>query len=174
MRITTGRIAATGLLVLLAACGSEKAKPSKFKSYDGPAVTQLVIDKSDRKLWLLSGTTTLKQYDIGLGNEPVGDKMFEGDGKTPEGAYIIDRRNPNSRYHLSIGINYPDPQDVARAAAFGRSAGSDIFIHGRGPEGNALVGKKWDWTAGCITISDDEIEDVYAMVQDGTPILIRP
>ncbi|AUH34767.1 L,D-transpeptidase family protein [Paracoccus tegillarcae] len=170
MRTTVSRIAATGMLALLAAC----AGPSKFKSYDGPQVTQILVDKSDRKMWLFSGNTAIKEYAIGLGNEPVGHKMFEGDGRTPEGTYIIDRRNPNSQYHLSIGVSYPDPQDVARAAAFGQSAGSDIFIHGRGPEGNAKVGGKWDWTAGCITISDDEIEDVYAMVGDGTPIVIRP
>ena len=156
--------------MLLAACGS----PSKFKTYSGPPVTQILVDKSDRKMWLLSGNTAIKTYDIGLGNEPIGDKMFEGDGKTPEGDYFIDRRNPNSEYHLSIGVSYPDPQDVARAASVGRSAGSDIFIHGRGPEGNAKVGSKWDWTAGCITVSDDEVEDVYAMVRDGTPIQIRP
>lgn len=170
MQISVKTITAFGLLALLTACGG----PSRFKTYEGPPVTQILVDKGDRKMWLLSGNTALKEYDIGLGNQPVGDKMFEGDGKTPEGAYFIDRRNPNSEYHLSIGVSYPDPRDVAEAAAFGRSAGSDIFIHGRGPEGNAKVGSNWDWTAGCITISDDEIEDVYAMVQDGTPILIRP
>ncbi|WP_255471201.1 L,D-transpeptidase family protein [Paracoccus sp. M683] len=157
-------------MFLLVAC----AGPSKFKTYVGPQVTQILVDKSDRKMWLISGNTAIKEYDIGLGNEPIGDKMFEGDGRTPEGAYFIDRRNPNSQYHLSIGISFPDQRDVAEAAAIGRSAGSDIFIHGRGPEGNAKVGSNWDWTAGCITISDDEIEDVYAMVKDGTPILIRP
>lgn len=170
MRVTISRIACLGLIALLAACGA----PSKFKSYDGPQVTQVLVDKSDRKMWLISGNRAIKEYDIGLGNEPIGDKMFEGDGKTPEGDFIIDRRNPNSEYHLSIGINYPRPQDVAEAAVFGMSAGSDIFIHGRGPEGNAKVGGNWDWTAGCITVSDDEIEDVYAMVRDGTPVQIRP
>ncbi|AUH63537.1 L,D-transpeptidase family protein [Paracoccus zhejiangensis] len=164
------KIAALGMIALLAACGG----PSKFKTYSGPPVTQIVVDKSERKMWLLSGSTAIKQYDIGLGNEPVGDKFIEGDGKTPEGNYFIDRRNPNSQYHLSIGVSYPDPRDVVEAAAFGRPPGGDIFIHGRGPEGNAKVGSNWDWTAGCITISDDEIEDVYAMVRDGTPIQINP
>lgn len=170
MRLKATRLAALTALALLAACGG----PSKFKTYSGPPVTQILVDKSDRKMWLISGNTAIKTYDIGLGNEPIGHKMFEGDGRTPEGNYIIDRRNPNSEYHLSIGVSYPNPQDVARAASVGRSAGSDIFIHGRGPEGNAKVGGNWDWTAGCITVSDDEVEDVYAMVRDGTPIQIRP
>lgn len=170
MRLKATRLAALAALALLAACGG----PSKFKTYSGPPVTQILVDKSDRKMWLISGNTAIKTYDIGLGNEPIGHKMFEGDGRTPEGNYIIDRRNPNSEYHLSIGVSYPNPQDVARAASVGRSAGSDIFIHGRGPEGNAKVAGNWDWTAGCITVSDDEVEDVYAMVRDGTPIQIRP
>lgn len=170
MRHSAFRLAAFGMLALLAACGG----PSKFKTYSGPPVTQIVVDKSERKMWLLSGSTAIKEYDIGLGNAPVGDKNFEGDGKTPEGNYFIDRRNPNSEYHLSLGVSYPSPQDTVEAAAFGRSAGSDIFIHGRGSEGNAKVGNNWDWTAGCITVSDDEVEDVYAMVRDGTPIQINP
>ncbi|MFV0302437.1 MAG: murein L,D-transpeptidase family protein [Paracoccus sp. (in: a-proteobacteria)] len=170
MRNSALRVTALGTLALLAAC----AGPSKFKTYDGPPVTQIVVDKSERKMWLISGSTAIRQYDIGLGNAPVGDKFFEGDGRTPEGNYFIDRRNPNSEYHLSLGISYPDPQDVAEAAALGRSAGSDIFIHGRGPEGNAKVAGNWDWTVGCITVSDAEVEDIYAMVQDGTPIQINP
>lgn len=170
MRNSAIRLAALGTLALLVACGG----PSKFKSYSGPPVTQIVVDKSERKMWLISGTTAIKQYDIGLGNAPIGDKNFEGDGKTPEGNYVIDRRNPNSLYHLSIGVSYPSPQDVVEAAAFGRPAGGDIFIHGRGPEGNAKVDSNRDWTAGCITVSDDEVEDIYAMVRNGTPIQINP
>ncbi|MCQ0969980.1 L,D-transpeptidase family protein [Paracoccus sp. TK19116] len=160
-----------GALILGAIAG---CAPSKFKSYDGPPVTQIVVNKGARQMFLLSGPTVLKSYRFGLGWAPVGDKFFEGDGRTPEGNYFIDRRNPNSEYHLSIGISYPTPQEVAEAALVGRSAGSDIFIHGRGPEGNRKVGSNWDWTAGCITVSDKEMEDIYAMVRDGTPIQINP
>lgn len=160
---------ALGLLLALAACGE-----SKFKSYSGPPVTQVVVNKGDRQMFLLSGNKVLKAYQIGLGNQPAGDKMFEGDGRTPEGNYFIDRRNPNSTYHLSIGVSYPDPTDRAQAAAFGRSPGGDIFIHGRGPEGNAKAPHMRDWTAGCIAVTDDQIEDIYAMVRDGTPIQINP
>ncbi len=165
-----GRIIAIGLLLGLAAC----SQPSKFKTYSGPQVTQVIVNKGARQLLLMNGNTVLKAYRIGLGNEPVGAKEFEGDGKTPEGLYVIDRRNPNSRYHLSVGVSYPNPQDSARAAQSGRSAGSDIFIHGLGPEGRVLSKQKQDWTAGCISVGDEEIEDIYAMVPDGTPILITP
>ena len=159
------------ILAALAACGGSKPA-SKFRSYSGPPVTQIFVDKSDRKLYLLNGKTPLRGYEIDLGSQPVGHKQFEGDGKTPEGLYFIARQNPNSQYHLSLGISYPDVTDVSRAMAFGQSAGSDIMIHGRGPYGNA-VGKR-DWTAGCIAVTDAQMEDIYAMVKDGTPIQINP
>lgn len=169
----TRRTVTFSLLALLAACGKPKTE-SKFKRYDGPPVTQIVVNKGDRRMHLLSGRTVLKSYDIGLGNEPVGSKMFEGDGKTPEGLYFIDRFNPRSRYHLSVGVSYPNPRDKAYAAQFGRSAGSNIFIHGWGPDGNVLAPKNRDWTAGCIAVRDEEIEEIYAMVNEATPILINP
>lgn len=167
----TRRTVTFSLLALLAACGKP---PSKFRSYAGPPVTQVAINKGQRRMYLLSGQTVLRSYDIGLGNEPVGDKFFEGDGKTPEGMYYIDRFNPRSRYHLSVGISYPDPRDVAEAAAMGMDAGGDIMIHGWGPEGNVLAPKKRDWTAGCIAVKDDEIEEIYAMLQVGVPVVINP
>ena len=128
------RMIVVGLVAALAACG-----PSKFKTYNGPPVTQVVVSKHDRKMYLLSGNRALKVYDVGLGTFPTGHKQFEGDGRTPEGLYYIDRRNPNSRYHLSLGVSYPNAADTARAAALGQSAGSDIFIHGQGPEGRVLA-----------------------------------
>lgn len=164
-----GRIITIALLACVAACA-----PSKYKSYSGPQVTQVVVNKGARQMLLLHGNTVLKAYRIGLGNEPIGHKQYEGDGRTPEGLYYIDRRNPNSRYHLSLGVSYPNPQDSALAASVGRSAGSDIFIHGQGPEGRVLSQREQDWTVGCIAVSDKEIEDIYAMIPDGTPILITP
>lgn len=166
------RTVAFSMLALLAACG--KSKPSKFKRYEGSPITQVVVNKGDRRMHLISGNTVVKSYDIGLGNVPVGHKQFEGDGKTPEGVYFIDRVNPNSRYHLSVGVSYPNPNDRANAANFLRRPGGDIFIHGRGPEGNALASKKRDWTAGCIAVTDQEIEEIFAMVPMGTPIIINP
>ncbi|WP_299358091.1 L,D-transpeptidase family protein [uncultured Paracoccus sp.] len=162
---------AVTMLAALAACGGTEPA-SKFRSYSGPPVTQIFVDKSDRRMYLLSGTQVLKGYQVDLGNQPVGPKMFEGDGRTPEGVYFIDRHNPASQYHLSLGISYPHSPDVERALAFGRSAGSDIMIHGRGPYGNAV--RKPDWTAGCIAVGDEEIEEIFAMVGKGVPVVIRP
>ena len=169
MRRWIVRLVAIALLAGLAACG-----PDKFKSYSGPPVTEVLVRKSERKMYLLSGNRAIRVFDIGLGNNPLGPKLFEGDGRTPEGLYWIDRRNPDSRYHLSLGLSYPAPEDAARAAALGRSAGKDIFIHGQGPEGQVLSRQSRDWTVGCIAVTDDEIEDIYAMIPDGTPVLITP
>lgn len=154
-------------MLALAACGSS---PSKFRTYDGPEVTAVQVNKGDRKLYLLSGSEVLRTYDISLGFAPVGDKQFEGDGKTPEGTYRIDRRNPNSQYHLSIGISYPDESDIAFAEAAGKPPGGDIFIHGWSDR----LATSRDWTAGCIAVQNDEIEEIYAMVKDGTVITIVP
>lgn len=151
----------------LAACGDS----GKFVAYKGPPVTQVQVYKSKRMMYLLSGDKVLESYKIGLGGDPVGPKHFEGDGKTPEGFYYINRRNPNSAYYLSLGISYPNTQDMAFAEAQGKPPGGDIFIHGRDGKNK---GKGSDWTAGCIAVKDKEIRDIYAMVRDGTPIFIFP
>ena len=143
---------------------------SKFKTYRGPEVTQIVVSKSDRKMYLFHGDKVLKDYDIGLGFTPEGHKQFEGDGKTPEGAYFISYKNPNSTYHLSLKISYPNEADIAFAQAEGKSPGGDIVIHG---ESNTRVTKR-DWTWGCVALTDKEIEIVYSMVKPGTPIFILP
>ncbi|WP_374634509.1 murein L,D-transpeptidase family protein [Paracoccus sp. (in: a-proteobacteria)] len=168
------RVFIAGIAVaLVASCGGgDSSKSSKMKGYSGPPVTQVVVKKGERKLYLVSGKTAVKSYQINLGNQPVGDKQYEGDGKTPEGLYFIDRFNPNSRYHLSVGISYPSAQDVAQAAALGLRPGGDIFIHGLGPEGRAL--NKADWTAGCIAVTDEEIEEIFAMLRPGVPVFIYP
>lgn len=122
-------------------------------------------------MWLVNDSRVLKKYDIELGFQPEGHKQFEGDGRTPEGAYYIDRRNPNSDFHLSLGISYPNTRDVSYAKASGESAGGNIFIHGQ-PNKRRGVGP--DWTAGCISVENHEMEEIYAMVQDGTYITIYP
>ncbi|KAA2315424.1 hypothetical protein DL237_03395 [Pseudooceanicola sediminis] len=155
------------LVLAFAAAGCS----SKFQRYDGPEVTRIHVFKEDRRMYLMHGPQVLKAYDIGLGFAPVGTKQFSGDGKTPEGDYFIDRRNPNSAYHLSVGISYPTPEQVAFAQTIGKSPGGDIFIHG-GP--GKLRNVPQDWTAGCIAVTDKEVEEIYAMVQDGTPISIHP
>lgn len=165
MRIVAGLIVAA-ILLSLSGCAS------KFKTYHGPEVTRVLVYKDKRKMYLMHHSEVLKVYDFELGFAPKGDKQVEGDGKTPEGNYLIDRRNPNSKFHLSIGINYPNARDIAEAKALGKDPGGDIFIHGRP---NAFKGRLGDdWTAGCIAVTNREMEDVYAMVKDGTPISIYP
>ncbi len=131
----------------------------------------MAVFKQNRRMYLIHQTSVLKTYDIDLGFAPIGDKKVEGDGKTPEGHYLIDRRNPNSRYHLSLGIDYPRPSDIAEAESLGQSPGGDIFIHG---QGNPVSRLGRDWTYGCIAVTNDEIEEVYAMVRDGTIVSIYP
>lgn len=138
-----------------------------------PKITRLVIVKHKRRLYLLSGGKVVRRYSIDLGFAPRGDKKVEGDGRTPEGRYVIDRKNPNSRYHLSLGISYPNARDRAEAARLGKSPGGDIFIHGRPFLVRLLKGRR-DWTAGCIAVSNREIEEIYRLVEIGTPIDIYP
>jgi murein L,D-transpeptidase YafK len=157
-----------GVVATLAVAG---CSDSKFTRYHGPKVTSVVVNKGERKLYLLHNEQILKQYQFDLGFAPVGDKKIEGDGKTPEGTYLINRRNPNSAFHLSIGISYPNTQDRADAAALGKTPGGEIFIHG---QPNLKRAKGRDWTAGCIAVKDNEIEQIYAMVDDGTLITLRP
>jgi len=144
---------------------------SKFETYRGPEVTRVLINKGDRVMHLMHHDKALKSYRVGLGFAPRGHKAVEGDGRTPEGEYRIDRRNPNSEFHLSIGISYPNTQDRAAARAIGKSPGGDIFIHGR-PWQYRKGGQ--DWTAGCIAVTNSEIQEIYAMVRNGTPITINP
>lgn len=159
-----------GWLAILVAVIGLSGCDSKFKRYNGPEVTQVQVHKADRKMYLFHNDKVLKAYDIGLGFAPVGHKQFEGDGKTPEGQYFISHKNPDSQYHLSLGISYPNEADIAFAEAEGKSPGGDIFIHG-GP--NTRVSKR-DWTWGCIALTDKEIERVYSMVKPGTPVFILP
>ena len=158
------------ILMLVLASLVMTACSSKFRSYFGPAVTQVQVHKADRKMYLLHNDKVLKVYDVGLGGQPVGPKEIEGDGKTPEGVYYITHRNPKSIYHLSLGISYPNDKDRATAAALGKPTGGDIFIHG-GPLRRTTT---QDWTAGCIAVSDRQIEEIYSMIKPGTPIVMLP
>jgi len=158
-------------LILIALVVTLGACTSKFKAYHGPEVTRVLIFKEQRKLYLMHGDTVLKQYPIELGFAPTGHKVFEGDGRTPEGQYFIDRRNPNSAFYLSIGISYPNAADRAAARDLGKSPGGDIFIHGGRRPGDS---KRPDWTAGCISVSNKQMRDIYSMVRNGTPISIYP
>jgi murein L,D-transpeptidase YafK len=159
-----GILAILVMVLGLSGCGS------KFRRYNGPEVTQVQVHKTDRKLYLFHNDRVLKSYDIALGFAPDGHKQFEGDGKTPEGLYYISHKNPDSNYHLSLRISYPNEADLAFAETEGKSPGGDIFIHG-GP--NTRISQR-DWTLGCVSVTDREMEVIYSMVKPGTPIYLLP
>lgn len=139
-----------------------------------PAVDGILVDKSERTLWLLQGDRVVRTYrNIKLGDAPTGHKQFEGDEKTPEGRYTIDGRNGASRYHLSLRISYPNAADRDYARRRGRSPGGDIFIHGQ-PNFSPLSRIPGDWTDGCVALSNAEMEEVWKLVRTGTPVVIRP
>jgi murein L,D-transpeptidase YafK len=155
----------SAMLMALSGCSDQP----RFLTYDGPPITSVVVYKAQRQMYLLHGEEVMRHYDIDLGFTPIGHKEYEGDGRTPEGAYRIHRRNPNSAYHLSIGISYPDNEDRARARQMGKSPGGDIFIHGTPNRYRDVA----DWTAGCIAITNREVEEVYSMVSEGTVIYLH-
>src|SRR5436305_1931713 len=142
----------------------------------GAVIDRIVVDKAARRLLVFRNGQMLKSYHVALGEQPGGAKQQEGDMRTPEGVYQIDYRNPHSDYHLALHISYPSPNDVARAAARGVSAGSDIMIHGlpNGHSSMSAVYRQKDWTAGCIAVTDEEIEELWRIAPDGTAIEIRP
>jgi murein L,D-transpeptidase YafK len=139
-------------------------------------IDRIVVEKSTRKLSVFANGNKLKTYRVALGRNPVGAKQEEGDNKTPEGIYEIDGRNPQSNFHLALHVSYPSEEDKARAAERGVSAGFDIMIHGI-PNGRGWVGafhRLHDWTAGCIALTDEEIEELWRVTPDRTPVEIRP
>lgn len=161
------RAACVAALCALVAC----TQTTTTRQYVGPQVTRIIVDKGERRMFLMHHKRVLRAFDIGLGFAPEGDKIARGDGRTPEGNYFINRRNPNSQFHLSMGINYPNAQDVRESRSAGVHPGGDIFIHGRPSKYQNGIE---DWTAGCIAVTDQEIELIYAMVRNGTPITILP
>lgn len=151
------------------------AIPAGAQDIRAEDVDSVRVEKAARRLLLLDrhGRALRIYSGIQLGDAPVGHKQFEGDERTPEGRYLIDHGNPASAYHLSLHISYPDARDRAFAESCGRSPGGQIFIHG---QPNALSAGRMvgDWTDGCIALSNAEIEELWALVGDGTPIEIRP
>lgn len=157
------------LVTILSGCATEM-RIKQLPKYEGPEITKISVFKSSRRMYLWHNDEVVRAFAIDLGFAPVGDKKIAGDGKTPEGRYYIDRRNPTSDFHLSLGISYPNARDIAEAAAMGKSPGGDIFIHGA-PSG--LLAVKRDWTWGCIAVTNPEMEEIYMMVKTGTPITIH-
>lgn len=136
----------------------------------------IVIEKAAHRLTLFHMGRPLRTYLVALGGNPVGDKVSAGDRRTPEGLFSIEGRNPNSQYHLSLRISYPDAYHRQRAEALGVDPGGNIMIHGL-PNGKGFVGayhRTADWTNGCVALTDEEIEEIWSAVPTGTPVLIKP
>ena len=137
-------------------------------------IDRILIEKGARRLTVYQDGKRVREYRIALGFTPDGDKVRQGDGKTPEGIYKIDRRNDRSKFHLSLGINYPQPEDRARAKKGGYSPGGDIFIHGQPNQIADGYRVKGDWTEGCVAIDNHQIEELFAATPMGTEVEIRP
>jgi murein L,D-transpeptidase YafK len=137
---------------------------------------RVIIQKEARLLTLLRKGKPYRSYRISLGRYPVGAKEREGDGRTPEGLYTIDSRNAGSKYHLALHVSYPNAADRLRARRLRVSPGGEIMIHGTPNrwKGLKLVFAHSDWTAGCIAVSDAEIEEIWKLVPNGTVVEIRP
>lgn len=137
-------------------------------------IDKVYVDKSERVLKLLSGDLVIKTYHIALGDSPVGHKRQEGDERTPTGSYVLDYKNENSSYYRSIHVSYPNAADKAQAKKRGVSAGGDIMIHGQknGLGHLAAITQQRDWTDGCIAVTNDEMDEIMALVAIDTPIEI--
>ncbi|HCR85098.1 MAG TPA: hypothetical protein DIV86_00305 [Alphaproteobacteria bacterium] len=163
------RIAFLFFIFLLSSCSYEK------KNYSLLDVKRIYVDKSERKMFLLDDLDgTVAEYDIRLGTNPIGHKIKEGDGKTPEGKYVITWHNPQSKYYKSIRISYPNSDDRKRAAALGVSPGGDIMVHGVDFASYKHHRQKKDWTAGCIAVDNQDMDEIFYNVKDGTEITIVP
>lgn len=158
-------------VVLFSVCRAEPGQPPLCETAD-----KLLVEKSKRQLTLFANGKVLKVYRISLGKQPTGAKEREGDQKTPEGNYIIDYHKRDSNYHLALHISYPNEDDLERARRDGVSPGSAIMIHGirNGLGWLGELHQAWDWTGGCIAVTNEEMEELWQAVPDGTPIEIRP
>jgi murein L,D-transpeptidase YafK len=136
----------------------------------------VLVDKSDRKLTLFRAGRVLREFDVSLGLVPNGPKQREGDFRTPEGKYMLDMRNANSDFFLSIHVSYPNEADRARARAQGVDPGGQIMIHGlpNEPKYDLRRYEDTDWTDGCIAVSNSDMVDIWLMTRESTPIEIRP
>jgi murein L,D-transpeptidase YafK len=163
------------ILVLFIFCGFFVTSVEFSRSTD-KSVDKILIEKKARRLTLLSDNTMVRTYRIALGPHSEGPKICKGDGRTPEGRYVIAGRNQNSHYHRSLQISYPNEIDRASAQKMKCDPGGDIFIHGL-PNGYGWLGKTHalhDWTLGCIAVTDQEIEEIWRLVPNKIVVEIKP
>jgi murein L,D-transpeptidase YafK len=167
-----GFLACVGVTGLFGSAVAEDRNPTT-----GPdRADYVVVDKSDRKLYLYRAGRVLREFDVSLGLVPNGPKQREGDFRTPEGKYSLGGRNVNSDFFLSIHVSYPNEADRARARAQGVDPGGEIMIHGwpNEPKYDLRRYQGADWTDGCIAVSNSDMVDIWLMTRESTPIEIRP
>ena len=172
--MTRERVSALRASVLLLLCVIVSGGPSTAGEF--PVADQVVVEKNERKLHLLMNGDVFRSFDISLGIQPEGDKQREGDFRTPEGHYLLDRRNPHSEFFLSIHVSYPNVADRREARANGVEPGGAIMIHGQPnvPTQSEAYYRTQDWTNGCIAVSNSDMIDIWLMTGENTPIEIRP
>jgi len=139
-------------------------------------IDKIIVEKANHRMFVYANGQLIKKYKISIGRNPKGDKKYEGDNKTPEGLYFIDDKNENSDYHKNLSISYPNEQDIVEAKKIGKSPGGQIKIHGI-RNGLGLIGKLhliFDWTAGCIAVTNKEIDELFEIIPIGIPIEIKP
>jgi murein L,D-transpeptidase YafK len=151
---------------------------SEQHEYDSLFADRVVVKKADRRLYLIKGQKPFRSYRISLGPNPDGRKRYKGDGRTPEGRYVLDWRTENTKFWKALHISYPNAADRMRAELAGRNPGGMVMVHGQ-PTGGGDVAlqqlvSQWDWTQGCIAVSDMAIDEIWSYTRDGTPIDILP
>ena len=171
----TRRDVATGLAGFILHAGADPWSWALAAVPSGKA-DRIVVAKANRRLFLLRDGEILRSYRVALGWQPVGTKIYQGDGRTPEGSYRISGFNAQSRFYRSLRISYPNEHDLAVARALGQSVGGDVMVHGLAPARSAYGADHWrfNWTNGCIAVTNREIDEIWQRVEVGTPIDIRP
>jgi len=165
-----------GLSLLLGVCVVIAAQLNLNPLPQNTIADHVLVEKAARRLTLFRENKPLKVYRVALGRAPIGPKQQEGDQRTPEGNYLIDFHKQDSDFHRALHISYPGQSDIDRAAAQGVSPGGDIMIHGL-PNGRGWIGafhRRNDWTAGCVAVTNFEIEEIWRAVPDGTAVEIKP
>lgn len=163
-------------ITLLPGISNGLPAPGLLQAAPTETADRIVVYKKRRIMELMSRGKIMKTYKIALGGQPVGPKRVQGDHKTPEGKYKIDSKNPKSRFYLALHISYPNADDRKRARQLGMSPGGAIMIHGLGKEFGWLgrTHTLYDWTDGCIAVTNEEMEEIWRLVPIGTPIQIFP
>ena len=166
----------TLVLALLAGIASASAVPANLAAEQQVKADLVVVYKAERTLQLKRGGRVLKTFPIALGRNPVGPKLQEGDGRTPEGVYTLDWRNPDSQFYRAIHISYPRAGESVHAIRWGVSPGGQIMLHGlpNGVAAEQMGHPRRDWTNGCIALTNEQIDEIWARVDDGTTIIIYP